>query len=1038
MEHGSFNLSALALRHRTLVLFFIILFGAAGLMSYLKLGRAEDPDFTIKTMVVTAQWPGATTEEMEQQVTDKLEKKLQEVPYYAYTVSYTRPGETLLKVNLRDDAPPAAVPDAWYQLRKKIGDMRHTLPQGVTSLGFNDEFSDTFGTVYALAGDGFSPADLKRAAEDIRQRLRRLKDVAKIDLVGVQDEKLFVEISHVRLATLGIAPGQIFEAIQKHAAVVPAGVVTTPNERIALRISTNVDTLEQLRAIPIVAGGRNLTLGDVAELRRGYEDPPSYWMRFNGRDVIGVAVSMVRTGNNLELGQALDAELVKIRRELPVGLELQQVADQPKVVEKSVAEFFTSLAEALLIVLAVSFLSLGWRTGIVVALSVPLVLAITFLVMDLTGIYLHRISLGALIIALGLLVDDAIIAVEMMVVKMEEGMDRLSAAAFAYRSTAFPMLTGTLVTAAGFIPVGFARSTVSQYTGAMFWVVGYALLISWLVAVVFTPYLGFKLLPSHPAHHEAHNSRWHRAMRVAVRWCVFHRWIVIGVTVLAFVAGLVGFSKVPQQFFPASARPELMVDLMLPENASIHASAQVVEALEKKILAEDGVVSLASYIGGGTPRYYLPLNPELRRPNYAQFVLVTRDTPARERLLLALRTLIDTSFPEVRARVSRLENGPPVGYPVQFRVVGGDPQTLRRIAEEVRTVMRGNPHTRDVHFEWNELAKSVQLDIDHAKARQLGVDPQDLAQSLNALLAGASIAQLRDRAELVEVIVRARPVERLNLAELGSINIRTGTGGVVPLEQLATLSYRLEEPILWRRDRDLQLSVRADIYTPGIQAPDVTKEIAARLGPVIAGLPDGYRIETGGAAEESAKGNAAIGKMMPVMALVMITLLMLQLQSFSKVALVLLTAPLGVMGVAAALLISGLPFGFVALLGTIALAGMIMRNSVILVDQIDQDMAAGSDIWDAIIDSSVRRARPILLTAAAAIFAMIPLAFNVFWGPMAVAIMGGLTVATALTLLFLPALYAAWYRVKRPRTAPTADEAMPPLHPALAEPAPGE
>ncbi len=1026
---GRFNLSAWALRHQALVLFFMIALALAGTLAYRSLGRAEDPPFTFKVMIITAAWPGATADEMALQVTDKLEKKLQDVPYYDHAISYTRPGEATIQLILKDNTPPKQVPDSWYQARKGLTDIRATLPQGVVGPFFNDEFGDTFGTIYAFSGEGFSKAEMKRIVEDVRQRLLRVRDVAKIDLVGTQDEKVFIEFSHRRIASLGVSPQQVIDTLQRQNLISSAGTVETPTSRIPIRVGGDFEAVEQIKWLPINVDGRSLRLGDVADVHRGYRDPPSLMMRFAGEPVIGLAVSMAKTGNNLEMGKALDAELKKIKTELPVGVELHTVANQPQVVERSFEEFIDALAEALAIVLAVSFLTLGMRTGFVVALSVPLVLSITFVIMQAAGIQFHRISLGALIIALGLLVDDAIIAVEMMAVKLAEGMDRAKAAAFAYTSTAFPMLSGTLITAAGFVPVGFASSAAGEYTGAIFWVTFIALLISWLVAVIFTPYLGYKLLPAPKPgqnEHGVHGGRLYRGLRAVVTWCVIWRKTVVVVTVLVFVASVLAFRFVPQQFFPSSSRPELLVDLRLPEGSSIRATEAAALRLEKLLAGDPDIAFYATYIGAGSPRFYLPLNAELPASNFAQIVVMTKGNKERERVYARVQTALDEEFVDLRGRINRLENGPPVGYPVQFRVTGEDAQKIREIAEEVATAVRANLHTRETNLQWNELTKVVQLDVDYDKARALGISMADLSSTLGLILSGQPVTQFRDGRETIEVIVRAVPEERVGLGDLRNVNLKTATGATVTLDQVARIRYALEEPILWRRDRELQLTVRADIRDD-TQAPVVTAQIDPALAVIRAHIPDGYRIEAGGVVEEAAKGNNSIFALMPLMVLIMLTILMVQLQSFSKLALVFLTAPLGIIGVSAALLISGQPFGFVALLGTIALAGMIMRNSVILVDQIGQDIAVGHHPWQAIIDATVRRARPICLTAAAAILAMIPLSLSDFWGPMAVAIMGGLAVATLLTLLFLPALYAAWFRVRKPKeddaisSAPPAD-----------------
>ncbi len=852
-------------------------------------------------------------------------------------------------------------------------------------------------------------------------RLLRVPDVTKVDLFGVQDQKIFIEFSHARLAMLGVPVDQILDVVRKQNAVVSAGTIETKGERMAIRVDGAPTSAEQLMALPFSAGGRTLTLGDVAEIKRGYTDPRQVSMRFNGKPVIGLGVVMQAGGNVQVLGKALDGAMSEIEANLPVGITIHRVANQPEVVDESVHEFTRSLAEALGIVLVVSFISLGFRTGIIVALSVPLVLAITFVGMMLLGIDFQRISLGALIIALGLLVDDAIIAVEMMMVKLEEGFSRLEAATFAYTSTAFPMLTGTLITAAGFVPVGFAKSSAGEYTNSIFWVVGLSLVISWFVAVLFTPWLGYRLLPQPKTggHHDPYGGRLYSAFRKMVEWCLTWRKTTIAVTALAFVAAMAAFGLVQKQFFPTANRPELIIDLRLAQGASYAATDAEVKKLEHWLASNGDVAFYTSYIGAGSPRFYLPTVPELQNSNFGQVVVMTHGIEAREKVVAELDQLFKEHFEAVRARVQRLQNGPPVAYPVMFRVLGEDPQKVREVAEQVRQVFKADPDTRDINFDWNELAKSVRLEVDQAKARALGVDSQILGNALQTILSGVVVTQYREGTETIDVVARAVAAERLSVDGLESIHFRTATGGIVSLAQLATLHFELEEPILWRRNKELLMTVRAGV-ADGVQGPDVATRLDQALEPVRAKLPAGYRIEVGGDKEESAKSQGSIFKMMPVMAFLTLLFLMLQLRSFSKLALVLLTAPLGMIGVSLFLLLFHQPFGFVSLLGTIALAGMIMRNSVILVDQIDQDIAAGHATWNAVVDATVRRARPILLTAGTAIFAMIPLSRSVFWGPMAVALMGGLLVATALTLLFLPALYAAWFRVKRPEAAAQA------------------
>lgn len=1011
-----FNLSEWSLKHSSLVLYLLIVLMISGFFAYTQLGRAEDPNFTFKIMVMRVYWPGATAHEVEQQVTDRLEKKLQEVPWLDFVRSYSKPGEALIFVILRDYTPPKEVPEVWYQVRKKIGDIRDNLPKGVRGPYFNDEFGDAFGNIYAFTADGFTHAELRDYVEQARQDVLNVPGVGKAELLGVQPEKVYIEVSHKKLASLGIDPMLIAATLEKQNTLSPAGSIETDSDRINLRVSGDFESVESIRDIGLRANGRLLRLGDIARVYRGYADPPSPKVRFMGQEAIALGVSMEKGGNVLDLGEGLDGAVARIQARLPVGIEVHRVSDQPGVVKRSINEFMQSLLEAVVIVLAVSFLSLGFRTGLVVALTIPLTLAITFLLMKACGIDLQRISLGALIIALGLLVDDAIIAVEMMAVKMEQGWERTKAASFTYTSTAFPMLTGTLITAAGFLPVGFAKSAAGEYTFSIFAVVGIALIVSWVVAVVFTPYLGYKLLPdfkAHPTHgHEVYQKPFYVRFRRLVTWCVDRRKTVIVATLAIFVLALFGFRFVEQQFFPSSNRPELLVDLWLPEGASLKATEEEVKKLEKHLVGDKNIVNFVSYVGTGSPRFYLPLDQQMAHANFAQFVVMARDKEVREVVRTRLLQLFQTDFLALRGRVSRLENGPPVGFPVQFRVLGPDPAVLRTISAEVAEVMRANPHTKDVHSDWNEMVKVVKLDVDQDKARALGISSQELSNFLNSILSGYSVTYYRERDQLIEVLARAESAERLNPALLKDINIYTHDGRHVPLAQIARINYEFEEGIIWRRDRVPVISVRSDVVGKH-QAPAVTKEIEPKLAAIRSKLPPGYALETGGTVEESAKAEASIKAGVPMMLITVMTLLMIQLKSFRRMTLVLLTAPLGLIGVALALLVFQLPFGFVANLGFIALGGMIMRNSVILVDQIDQDILAGHPPREAIIESAVRRFRPIMLTAAAAILAMIPLTFSTFWGPMAAAIMGGLFVATMLTLLFVPALYAVWFKVQR-------------------------
>jgi multidrug efflux pump len=1020
-----FNLSQWAITHRPLVLFVIILLGAAGIYSYLNLGRAEDPSFTIKTMIVHVGWPGATATELQAQAVDKVEKKLQELPYLDRIESYSQPGGAFIRVTLSDKTPPAKVKDLWYQVRKKVGDIRNELPPGITGPDFNDEYGDVYSALYMLTAQDLSLAELKTRAEDIRQRLLRVPDVNKVDIIGERPQKIFIEFSHAKLATLGLTPQQVFESVARQNAVVSGGSVDTSADRINLRVTGAFSGVAAIAAVPVHANGQLFRLGDIATVKRGYEDPPGFIVRQDGKPALGLGVSMQDGANIITLGRNLKDTMKAVTSELPVGIEITQIADQPHIVSESVSEFVETFAEALVIVLVVSFLSLGWRTGIVVALSVPLVLAIVLLVMYATGLDLHRITLGALIIALGLLVDDAIIAIEMMVVKMEQGWDRARAATFAWTSTAFPMLTGTLVTAAGFLPVGFAKSSAGEYAGGIFWIVGLALIASWIVAVLFTPYLGFKLLPNlarlgaHENPDAIYDTRVYGVLRQVIGWCLRWRNTVVALTVLLFVGSVAGFGLVQQQFFPTSTRSELFFEMRLPEGTAIGVTDATAKRAERLLAGDADIATYTTYVGQGSPRFWLGLNPVLPNPNFAQIVIVTKDLAARERVKSRLeRAIADGALPEARARVDRFLFGPPVGFPVQFRVVGPDPIKVRAIAEEVRQVMAANAKIVDPHLDWSEQVKSIRLEVDQDRARALGLTPQDVAQTLQTLLSGFTVTQYREGIEHIDVVARAATSERLELNRLPALTITSRNGVAVPLSQIARLNYEYEEPILWRRNRDMVLTVRGDIIDR-VQAPDVSKAVEPKLQSIKDALPYGYRIETGGSIEESVKANSALVAVFPVMAVVMLAILMIQLQSFSRLALVFATAPLGLIGATGALLISNRPFGFVALLGLIALAGMIMRNTVILVDQIDRDIADGHGRHRAIIGATVRRARPVVLTALAAILGMIPLAGSIFWGPMAITIMGGLFVATVLTLLVVPALYSLWFRVRSDETADT-------------------
>lgn len=1011
------NLSEWAVNHRTLTLFLILLVALFGGWSYTHLGRAEDPEFTVKVMIVSAQWPGATADEVQRMVADPIEKKLQEVPYFDKVKTYCRPGVAVMELHLLDSTPPREVKECWYQARKRVGDIRAALPAGVQGPFFNDEFGDVDSFVYALTGDGYTMRELKDQAEAIRQDILRVPNVTKVRFYGEQPECIYVELNNAKLATLGISPRAVFDSIAEQNAVTASGDLETTSSSVYLRVDGALKGVDALAAVPVQGNGRLFRLGDIATLRRGPVDPPSFTVRHEGKAAIVLGVVMTKGANILETGQKLDKTLERIRADLPLGLSLDKVSDQAEVVHDSVHEFVRSFIEALVIVLAVSFLSLGWRTGIVVALAVPLVLAMVMMIMGMLGMSLERISLGALIIALGLLVDDAIISVEMMVVKMEQGFNRVKAATFAWTATAFPMLTGTLVTAAGFLPVGFARSGSGEYAGGIFWVVAIALVASWFVAVVFTPYLGLKLLPDfHKGHHEdphaIYNTAMYRRLRGAVSWCVDHRKAVVTATVLLFAVSIWGSRYVARQFFPSSSRPELLVEVRMPGGASFSATSGAVKTMEGFFKKDPEVKEYTSYIGSGAPRWFLPMAPELPDTSYAVSVLNTADAAARDRVRARIESFVDQGgLPQARVRVTTLFLGPPVGFPVQFRVIGTDPLKVREVAYKVRDIMRADPKTSGVNLDWNEQARAIRLVVDQDRARALGLTPQDISDSLQMMLSGVTVTQVRDGIELVDVVARAVPEERLSPERLPDLTISVRDGHPIPLSQVAKIEYVHEDPILWRQSRDLTITVRSEVV-PGVQAPDVSAEILPLLKPIEETLPPGYRIEVGGAMEESAKANRSIAVLLPVTAGIMLLILMWQLQNFSSLFLVVSTAPLGLIGAVWALLAFHQPFGFVAMLGVLSLAGMIMRNTVILVDQISHDRAEGIPAREAIIGSTIRRTRPVVLTALAAILAMIPLSRNVFWGPMAVAIMGGLLIATILTLLFTPALYAIIFRVR--------------------------
>ena len=1021
-----FNLSRWALENIPLTRYLIAALLIGGIIGYGKLGQDEDPPFTFRVMVMTAYWPGATSVQMAQQVADKLEQKLQETPHIDKLRSFSKPGETTIIIELKESTPPAEVQGVWYQVRKKVGDIAGTLPPGVIGPFFNDEFGDTYGSIFALSGDGFTYAEMRDYADFVRQQLLAVPLVSKVEQFGVQQEKVNILFSQQKFAQLGIPFEQIVNQIATQNGIESAGVLVTPLENLQVRVTGGLKTVKQLEDLSLRAGNTTFRLGDFARVERAYEDPPHDKMRFNGKDVIGLGVSMEKGGNIIELGKGLEQTVERIRRQLPVGIELERVSNQPAAVTASVSEFMHSLIEAVVVVLVVSFVALGLHTkpklrldvrpGLVVALTIPLVLAITFLFMRVFDISLHKISLGALIIALGLLVDDAIIAVEMMVRKMEEGMSRFDAATFAYTSTAFPMLTGTLITAAGFLPIGLAKSAAGEYTFSMFSVNAIALLVSWVVAVTFTPYIGFILLrvkPHGDGHHDVFDTPMYQRFRRLVDRCVEWRKTTIVLSLAVFFLGVFGFKFIEKQFFPDSSRPELMVEMWAPEGASFAVNEALAKKFEAFARAQPETDSVTSYIGTGSPRFYLPLDQIFPASNVSQFVVLPKNVHQRDALKRKIEDRFKSDFPEVRGRVKLLPNGPPVPYPVQFQVMGPDIGVVRKVADQVKEIMIANPNTVGVNDNWNESVKVLRLELDQDKMRALGVTSQTVRRTIATLLSGTTVGQFRESNRLIDIVVRQPLDERSNMSVLANTNVPTPSGRAVPLSQLARIEFVWEPGVVQRYGREWAIMVQSDVVE-GVQGPTVSDQVNAKLEALRAKLPAGYRIKLEGAAANSSTAEDSISANVPLVLFIVFTLLMLQLHSFSRAVMVFLTGPLGIAGAAMGLLLFNAPFGFVANLGVIALFGMVVRNSVILVDQIEKDIAAGHPAWEAIVESAVRRCRPILLTAAAAALAMIPLSRSVFWGPMAIAIMGGLLVATALTLLFLPALYAAWFRVKRP------------------------
>ena len=1014
------NLSELTLKHDSFTRFAIMLVFIAGAFAFINLGRREDPEFTFRVMVIKLFWPGATTSEVDEQVTHRVETKLQDLPALDYLESYSKPGEATLFVHPLQSTTSREVGETWYQVRKRIGDIRHLLPEGALGPFFDDEFGDTFTMVYAFSGDGVEHAQLREIVKSTREQLLRIHGVEKAQFFGIQDETIYLEFDERRLAKMGLNPLEVANQLTQQNAIAPAGIIETDTDRVPLRPTGAFRSVEQLAVAPIRAGGSTVRVQDIATVRRSYVDPAVHRMRFNGKEAIGLGLVLAKSADVLEVGTRIESAVAALRARLPVGVDLEQVANQPRVVREAVGEFTRSFVEALMIVLGVSFVSLGVRAGAVVAMTVPLVLGASFLVMLFAGMELHRISLGALILALGLLVDDAMIATEMMARKMEEGWERVKAASEAYLTTAFPMLTGTLITVAGFLPVGLARSNAGEYTGSIFWVTAVALGLSWFAAVLFAPCIGAFLLKTAPDFPREHfQTPFYRALRQAVDWCVSHRWRVIAMAAGAFSLGVLAMFLVPKQFFPQSNRPEILVDVMLPEGATLSETDMLARRLEAQIGKDPEVRQVATYVGEGSPRFFLLLVQKLSASNFAQMVVLSAGNKARERVMQRIRALFAKDFPEVRGRMLRLQVGPPLDYPVAFRVVGEDPVALRKYADQVVAEMRRDPDLVDVTDDWAQPVRTLRLEVDQDKARAVGVSSHSIAQALQAEQSGIKVGEFRERDQLIDIVWRARASDRGSLGNLRDVNISTASGSSVPLEQLAHITPVFEDGVIWRRNGLHAITVRADVRS-GIEPPAPTWRLWPKLQSLATSMPAGMHLELGGSEEENMIARASIFKWLPVVGVITLLLLMVQLQKLSRALMVVSTAPLGLIGAAFALLIFWAPFGFVALLGLIALAGMIMRNSVILVHQIDEDVRAGHDEWTAIVEATVSRFRPITLTASAAVLAMIPLSRSDFFAPQAITIMGGLIGATVLTIFFVPALYAALFRVRRPAADPSS------------------
>lgn len=1041
-----FNLTKWAIRHKALVIYFMLMSVVAGVAAYLHLGRNEDPEFTVKTMVVATLWPGATQEETMQQVTDRIEKKLQDTPNLYYLKSYTVAGQSTIFVYLLESTPKKDVPDLWYQVRKKVGDIKQTLPQGVVGPFFNDEFGDTYGIIYGFTADGFTHRELRDYAEEARSRLLQVKDVSKAEFLGTQDERIYVEFSTRRLAELGMDRTELIKALVTQNAVVPSGVIHTKNEAVLMDVTGRFQSEKDLQQVNFVFDGKMMRLSDIATITRGYADPPQPIFRVNGKDAIGLALSMRTGGDILALEKNLDQAMEGFKADLPIGIETFLVSNQPRVVHHAVNEFMEALWEAIGIVLVISFLNLGFRAGLVVATSIPLVLAIVFITMQTLGIDLQRISLGALIIALGLLVDDAMITIESMVSKLEHGWDAIKAAIFAYASTAYPRLTGTLVIALGFVPVGFAKSSAGEYTFTLFAVVVIAVLTSWVVAALFTPLIGTMLLKPHKTtdqnkgSHEG-SGRMLSLYRRALLFTMRHAKMTLAVTVVVFGVSLWLARFVPSQFFPSSDRPELIVDLRLRHDASIYATNTASQKLDKILASDPDIVHWSSYVGRGAIRFYLPLDVQLQNDFFAETIIVTKSLKAREQVKQRLEAALLDKFPEAVGRISPLELGPPVGWPIQYRVSGPDLHKVRELADKLAGIVGTSPDVQKVNFNWMDPIRKLRIRVNQDEARQLGLNSAAVAQSINTIVSGIPVTQVRDSIYLIDVMVRAESSERMSLETIRSLKISLPNGKSVPVSELASVDYEQDLPLVWRRDRLPTLTVQAE-PRDGVLAATAVAGLAEKVSDLKRQLAPGYKIIEGGSVEESQKGQSSVLAVFPLMIILMMTVLMIQMQSFSRLFLVCSVAPLGVIGVVLALLITQKPMGFVSTLGTVALIGMIIRNSVILVDQIEVEKQAGRKGWDAVVEASLVRFRPIILTAQAMILGMAPIAPTVFWGPMAYAIMGGLAVATLLTLISLPSLYIKWFKIKEDDDPLTSAEiSAPPLvkgedHENILHPAP--